>query len=113
MPPKVDWNSEAKSQAVFKAYEDDGRTLSVYIHGQGNPIKCTSSHRGDYQLAVSTVKDLKDGDTVVYHSRGVNVYSPRDWFYKIDKDTLENSKENGGDTSSTSNADILDLLDRG
>ena len=113
MSPKVDWSSEAISQAVFKDYKDDGRTLSVYIHGQGNPIKCTSSHRGDYQLAVSTVKDLKDGDAVTYHSRGVNVYSPRDWFYKIDKDTLSNDKGVGNDTSGTSSVDILDLLDRG
>ena len=109
MSPKVDWNSEAISQAVFKTYKDDGRTLSVYIHGQGNPIKCTSSHRGDYQLAVSTVKDLKDGDAVTYHSRGVNVYSPRDWFYKIDKHIADSGKDIPSNTSDT---DSLNLLDR-
>jgi len=113
MSPKVDWNSEAISQAVFKSYEDDGRTLSVYIHGQGNPIKCTSNHRGDYYLAVSTAKELKDGDKVTYHSRGVNVYSPRDWFYKIDKDTLGDNEGVGDAADSTSSVDILDLLDRG
>ena len=113
MSPKVDWNSEAISQAVFKSYKDNGRVLSVYIYGQGNPIKCTSSHRGDYQLAVLTVKGLKDGDAVIYHSRGVNEYSPRDWFYKIDQDTLDDNEEIDSGTSSVSNTDILDLLDRG
>jgi len=112
MSPRVDWNSEAKSQAVFKSYEDNGRTISVYLHGQGNPIKCTSSHRGDYQLAVSTVKDLKDGDAVTYHSRGVNVYSPRDWFYKIDKDIADGSKDASNNSSNTSDADTLNLLDK-
>ena len=48
----VDWNSEATTEAIFKHYEDDGRTLKIYIDGQVNPIKCTSGHSGDYEIAV-------------------------------------------------------------
>jgi len=81
----VDWNSEATTEAIFKHYEDDGRTLKIYIDGQVNPIKCTSGHSGDYEIAVEYAKDLHPGEKVKYWSRGVDVYSPKEWFYKIQR----------------------------
>ena len=107
MPPKVDWNSEAVSQAVFKSYKDDGKLLSVCIYGQNNPIKCTSSHYGDYQLALSEAKDLTDGDGITYYSRGTNVYSSKEWFYKIDKSSI-GVLNNFSNSSGTDDIDILD-----
>jgi hypothetical protein len=81
----VDWSAEATTDAVFKRFEDNGYTLKVYIEGQDNPIKCTSSHTGDYQHAVEYVKDLYPGEKVIYQSRGVGSYSPKEWFYKIER----------------------------
>ncbi len=81
----VDWSAESTTEAIFKHYEDDGRVLKVYIEGQGGPIKCTSNHAGDYQLAVEYVKDLYSGEKIIYWSRGVNVYSSKEWFYKIER----------------------------
>jgi len=81
----VNWNQVAKTEAVFKHFEDNGRVLKVYIDGQENPIKCTSGHIGDYQKSVEFVKDLHHGEKIMYWSRGVNVYSPKEWFYKIER----------------------------
>jgi hypothetical protein len=81
----VDWSSKAITEAVFKYYEDDGHVLKIYIEGQDNPIKCTSNHTGDYQLAVEYAKDLYPGEGVIYWSRGVNVYNPKEWFYRIER----------------------------
>jgi superfamily I DNA/RNA helicase len=39
----------------------------------------------DYKVAVASVKDLKDGDKVKYQSRGIDQYSPKEWFFKIEK----------------------------
>ena len=83
----VNWSSEAVTEAIFKHYKDDGRTLEVYIDGQYSPIKCTSSHIGDYQLAVKYAKNLSPGQEIMYWSRGVNVYNPKQWFYKIERTT--------------------------
>ncbi len=80
----VNWSDESTTESIFKHYEDDGRILKVYIEGQGAPIKCTSNHTGDYQLAVECVKGLYSGEKIIYRSRGVNVYSSKEWFYKIE-----------------------------
>ena len=81
----VNWSSEAITEAVFKRYENFADMLFVYVEGQENPIVCTSNHTGDYQQAVKYVKDLCSGERVMYCTRGVNVYSPKDWFYKIER----------------------------
>ena len=81
----VNWSSEAVTIAVFKRYEDNGSIIKVYIDNQDDPIKCTSNHAGDYQLAVKLVKDLRSGEDITYYSRGVNVYSSKEWFYKIER----------------------------
>ena len=85
----VNWSSEASTEAVFKHYKDDGHTLEIYIDRQDKPIKCTSSHTGDYQLAVEYVKNLNPEEQITYWSRGVNVYSPKEWFYKVERTTDE------------------------
>jgi len=81
----VNWNDESITEAVFKYYEDDGFTLKIYINAQDNPIKCTSRHTGDYEQSVECAKDLHVGEKIKYWSRGVNVYSPKEWFYKIER----------------------------
>ncbi|MEO1945193.1 MAG: hypothetical protein ABGY11_12905 [Candidatus Thioglobus sp.] len=81
----VNWNDEATTEAIFKHYEDDGRTLKIYIDGQESPIKCTSSHTGDYEVAVEYAKLLQPDEKIKYWSRGVDVYSSKEWFYKIQR----------------------------
>jgi len=91
MAPKVNWNEQKKSLATFKSFKDDGRVLKVFLHDQADPIKCTSGHRGDYQRAINVVEGLKDGDLIEYRSRGVNLYSPKEWFFLIEKDIRNNT----------------------
>jgi hypothetical protein len=81
----VNWSAKATTEAIFKHFEDNGHILKVYIEGQDNPIKCTSNHIGDYQNAVEYAKDLYPGEKVMYWSRGVHSYSPKEWFYKIER----------------------------
>jgi len=81
----VNWNDESETEAIFKHYEIDDSTLKIYIDGQDSPVKCTSRHTGDYELAVKYAKDLHPGEKIKYWSRGVNVYSPKEWFYKIQR----------------------------
>lgn len=81
----VNWSDKSITEAIFKRYEDDGHTLKIYIDGQDSPVKCTSGHTGDYELAVKYAKDLYTGEKIKYWSRGVNVYSSKDWFYKIER----------------------------
>ena len=82
---KVNWSDESTTEATFKSYENDGYTLRIYIEEQDMPIKCTTGHVGDYALAVEYVKDLHAGEKIKYQSRGVHVYSPKEWFYKIER----------------------------
>lgn len=81
----VNWNEEATTEAVFSHYENDGRTLKIYIEGQDYPVKCTSGHSGDYEVAAEYAKLLQPGEKVKYWSRGVGAYSPKEWFYKIQR----------------------------
>ena len=81
----VDWTKETTSFATFKSFMNSGNTLYVHLHEQADPIKCTSGHRGDFERAVEYVKKLADGDAIKYQSRGVDRYSPKEWFYRIDK----------------------------
>ena len=82
----VNWSVEATTKAVFNYYEDNGHTLTIYIEGQKEPIKCTSAHTNDYQQAIKIAKQLSDGDHITYKSRGINAYSSKLWFYSISKD---------------------------
>ena len=100
MSPKVDWSQEQSSKAIFKSFKDSGRSLSVFIYGQPQPIQCTSGHSGDYQSAIRSVLGLTDGDSIVYQSRGINVYSPKEWFFRIEKDI-----ERSSTISNTPNSD--------
>jgi superfamily I DNA/RNA helicase len=80
----VDWAKEQQTLATFKRSVNDGRTLQVYIHEQAEPIKCTANHRQDFHRAVTLAGQLTDGQAIKYHSRGVDTYSPRQWFYRIE-----------------------------
>jgi len=91
--PKVDWNLTAETNATFKSFEVKGNILYVYLHEQDDPIKCSSSHSGDYKKAIISVTRLKDGDKVLYVSRGVNIYSSKEWFFKIDKNLNKQVKD--------------------
>ena len=92
--PKVDWNQTAETNATFKSFEVKGNILYVYLHEQDVPIKCTSGHSQDYEKAIISVTRLKDGDKVLYVSKGVNVFSPKEWFFKIDKILNNQDKDN-------------------
>jgi superfamily I DNA/RNA helicase len=80
----VNWSKEKQSLATFKRYANDGRTLKIYIHEQDEPIKCTAGHRQDFHQAVSVAAQLTDGQAIRYHSRGIDTYSPKEWFYRIE-----------------------------
>lgn len=96
----VDWSKEATSFGTFKNYTNDGRILKVFLHEQTKPIACTLGHNLDFKRAVSALKNFVDGDKIKYQSRGVNSYSPKEWFYQIEK---------AQDGETTSNSDELDL----
>ena len=85
MYKRVDWSKEATTTATFRRFENDGRMLKVYLHEQSHPIKCASSHRGDFTRAVEKVSSLADGQSIIYRSRGVDTYPPTEWFFRIDK----------------------------
>jgi len=71
--------------------------LRVFLHEQSNPIQCSSGHRGDFEVAIAVVKQLKDGEPIRYFSRGVESYSPQSWFYKIEPASVNGT---GPDTES-------------
>ncbi len=89
MRHQVDWSKEKTSYATFKSFTNSGTTLYVYLHEQSDPIKCTSGHKGDFQRAAESVSSLIDGDPIKYQSRGVEKYSPNEWFYRIEKNNTE------------------------
>jgi len=82
---KVNWKEEAQTIATYRSSGIKNNLLLVYVYEQSNPIKCSSTHSEDYSRAIESIKSISDGDQVIFQSRGVNVYSPNDWFYKIEK----------------------------
>ena len=95
---EVDWNSVASTEAVFvkvKASHFEEILgydfFSVKVRGQNNGIlgffEIKLQRNGmtteEQNQAVETVKDLRSGEKMIYWTRGVNVYSTKEWFYKI------------------------------
>ncbi len=94
----INWSSEASTEAVFVKASSFGEILryeffKVKIRGQHNGIlgffEIELQRYGmtaeEQHQAVETVKDLRAGEKIIYWTRGVNVYSPKDWFYKIER----------------------------
>ena len=95
---KVDWSSEASTEAVFVKASHFEEILgydffSVKTRGQHNGIlgffeiklQRNAMTTEEQVQAVETIKDLHSGEKIIYWTRGVNIHSPEKWFYKIER----------------------------
>ena len=89
---EVNWSSETSTEAVYKGVWPLFDTLGyvffrIIVRGQDNAIKCQWKAMSNKELdqAIKTVEDLRNGEKITYWTRGVNIHSPTEWFYKIER----------------------------
>ena len=101
-PKKVDWSSEASTEAIFvKEFSPlplfkkhlDLDVTSIRVRGEHEGILGFYNIRLQWDLmtdeeqlqALRDVKKISSGEKIIYWTRGANIHDPRKWFFKIER----------------------------